>query len=149
MSNLFDKTVVVKVGDDDEKIRVSMEIDGASIAGDTFITNFSGGGASNVQLDRTFGGKLLVTAFGERLEQFSFSGLSAPDSCSGGTSSGSDLGAFYRQYRAGNSGAATPVLKLAFDSNVFRGVILGMNVQPWNVDNRILQYTITAMGSIV
>ena len=149
MARLFDKSQIVKTGDDDEKIRVSMEIDGSAIAGDTFITTFGGGGASNVQLDRTFGGKLLVTAFGERLEQFSFTGLSAPDSCSGSPDSGSDLGAFYRKYRAGTAGPATPVLKMSFDSNVFRGVILGMNVQPWPQDNRMLQYTISVMGTII
>jgi hypothetical protein len=148
MAGLFDKTQLVQVSDDQDRIVVTIEIDGTTVTDDTFLTDFSVGGGSNVQLDRTFGGKLLVTAFGEVLSQGSFSGFSTPNDCSG-EAAGTDLGAIYRKYRAGTNPNRTPVLKMAFDSSVYRGIIMGLSVRPWDKNPRILLYSISAMGSIL
>lgn len=145
---LFQDTEIVKLEDEVKGPKILIKFDGNTISDDIHLLSVEGSGASNVQLDLTFSQSVLVTAFGEKITPLTFRGISVPSQCSGASSERNNLGAFYRRYRAGTNRNRSPVAKLSFQGNVFEGVLLSMQLQPYRIQEvDAWQYGLTVYGS--
>ena len=126
--------------------RIIIKIDGSVITDQIHLLSVVGAGESNVQLDITFDNDMLITAFGEKITPLTFRGISIPASCDSGDAS--DLGAFYRRYRAGTNKTKTPIVQVSLAENVFQGVLVGLVVEPYKLSEiDVLMYGLTVRGS--
>ncbi len=143
---LFTKTQMTYLPGDYTGPRIVIKIDGSVVGGDIHLMSVSGSGESNVQLDVTFDEDMLITAFGEKITPMTFQGISVPSSC--GSVAAADLGAFYRKYRAGTNKKKTPVVQISLAENVFKGVLVGLQVQPYKLSEiDVIMYGLTVRGS--
>jgi len=108
-------------------LKCSITVDDKRIDDDLFLIGIEGEGQSNVQIDNTLGGDILITAFGEKLTTMRIRGIAVGKTCENTTSKSSDLVAFYKKYRAGTN-VKTPELVLTYGSNVFRGFLVGIQI---------------------
>lgn len=144
---LFTTTEAVYLPGDYKGPRIVIKIGGQTISDKIHLLSVTGQGQSNVQIDLTFNSNMIVTAFGEKITPLTFQGISIPNSCSGAPVI-SDLGAFYRQYRAGTNKTRTPVVQVSLQQNVFQGILTGMAIQPYKLSELdVLLYGLTVMGS--
>jgi hypothetical protein len=146
-TSLFSQRKIVKLKETMKDFIVcTVNINGSRVDNDMFLTSVKGDGASNVQIDRTFSGDMVLTAFGEKLTAMTITGLYIASKCSG-TGGNINLMAFYQKYRAGTN-AKTPEIVVTYDKNVFRGVLLGMSLSPYDGQNfNGYNYTFTVFGS--
>jgi hypothetical protein len=144
---LFTERKIVKLKEDlKDFIVCTVTINGSRVDNEMFLTSVKGEGASNVQIDRTFSGDLVLTAFGEKLTGMTIGGVYIASQCPG-TGGKIDLMAFYKKYRAGTN-AKTPEIVVTYDKNIFRGVLLGMSLSPYDGQNfNGYNYSFTVFGS--
>ena len=144
---LFTTTEIVHLPGFYKGPRIIIKIAGNVITDDIHLLSVSGQGQSNVQMDLTFDNNMIVTAFGEKLTSLTFQGISVPSTCDGAPVVG-DLGAFYRKYRAGTNKTNTPVVQVSLQENVFKGILIGMTIQPYKLSEiDVLLYGLTVQGS--
>ena len=126
---LFTEREIVRLkGEFSNPVPCSVEIDGSSVSDQMFLTSVKGEGASNVQVDRTFSGDMVLTAFGEKFTPMTISGLYISSLCSGALPEGNiNLQEFYQQYRAGTNATAQEIT-VTYGDNVFRGVLVGLSL---------------------
>lgn len=151
MADIFGGSNIVQLRGDYDSIgpRVTIKVDGSRISDRMHILSAAGAGKSNIQIDLTFNEHIIITAFGEQVTNMVFDAVAMPVSCdTGRTSSGYDMGAFYRKYRAGTNKNKTPIINISYDGNVFLGVLHAMQVKPYNLqDIDASLYSMTILGN--
>jgi len=148
MADLFPDTRIVQLKGDFKGPRVVVKFDGSRMSDKMHLLSVEGTGQSNIQIDMTFNEHLIVTAFGERVTPLTFRGVSLPGFCDSSVSDANNLGAFYRKYRAGTNKTKTPVCQLSFEGNVFEGILTGMALNPYKLqDIDAFSYALTVQGS--
>ncbi len=145
---LFSECKMVKLkGGLTDFIQCSVTADGKRIDGNLYLSSVQGSGESNIQIDRTFGGDMLVTAFGEKLTPLTLTGLYIASMCPD-SGANENLMKLYARYRAGTN-AKTPVVVVTYGDNVFRGLLAALTLAPYSGSGGIngYSYSLKVIGS--
>ena len=114
---------------------------GTSLSGDYWISNVAATGEVNYQIDLSMSNKMYLTIFGDKVTTLSFSGIAANFTCGG--SKGSDITSLYKKYKASKS-ESPATISVSYGSNfVFKGVLIGMSMQPYNVASGVNAFVFT------
>jgi len=134
----FDKTKVSEpTGDIGRNPKITVVVDGAPLSDDYHLLSQAGSGAADVQIDKTFDDTILVTPFGQKMLPMTIKGLSIPaeNRCAGG--GGKSLATLYKENHAGakRTDGKVSLVKISWDDNVFEGVLVGIQQQPYTLSD--------------
>ena len=116
---------------------------GQTLSGNYWISNVSATGEVNYQIDLAMSDDMYLTVFGDKITTLSFSGIATDVSCDSGGGKKADISSLYKKYKASNSGDPT-VISISYGSNfVFKGVLIGMSMQPYNVASGVNAFVFT------
>lgn len=155
---LFNETKIGTVEAARRQPKVEIQVigkGGGRFSGDFHLISQASQAAADVQIDRTFGGDILVTAFGQKMVPMQISCLSIPRDVACGNvdkAGGTSMAQFYNKYNAGNRGSSTiPILRVGFDGVRFEGILVGLRQRPYTLsdsaDIDLFAYDLTIQGS--
>lgn len=114
-----------------------------TLSGDYWISNVAATGEVNYQIDLAMSDNMYLTVFGDKVTTLSFSGIAANITCSSSGQKKPDITSLYKKYKASNSGDPA-VISIAYGSNfVFKGALIGMSMQPYNVASGVNAFVFT------
>lgn len=115
---------------------------GSTLSGDYWISNVAATGEVNYQIDLSMSNSMFLTVFGDKITTLSFSGIATNVACSSGSSK-SDISSLYKKYKASKSGDAA-IISVSYGSNfVYKGVMIGMSLQPYKVSEGVNAFVFT------
>lgn len=151
MSDLFSTPASVFMGSSSRaKPLATIFVDGRSIDNEIELTSIQGRGEANIQVDSTFKGEILITAFGQKIVPINIMGVARTVTCSSETSSSRNINDFYKSYNAGDK-VDTPVIRVVFANNIFEGFLVGLALSPYSdgsVSLPAYSFQLTIIGGI-
>lgn len=116
---------------------------GKTLSGDYWISNVAATGEVNYQIDLSMSDSMYLTIFGDKVTTLSFSGIATNLACDSGGSHGSDIASLYKQHKASKSGSPS-IISISYGSNfVFKGIMIGMSLQPYKVSEGVNAFVFT------
>jgi hypothetical protein len=126
--------------------------DGRSIDNIIELVSVQGSGEANIQIDSTFSGDILITAFGQKVVPITLKGIARTLTCppAGQTQTNMNINEFYKKYNAGDN-KKTPVMRMVFDNNIFEGALVSLTLSPFTESSTALPayvFQLAIMGGI-
>jgi len=159
MANLFNDTEIGSIGDIRRRAPVTIQVDGSTLQGRFHLLSQQVQAAADVQIDKTFSDDMLVTSFGQKLLPMSLACIALPDNLCSNAVEGSSgvsertLAQLYRNRHAGRrkSNGKVTRITVAFDREVFDGILIGIQQVPHNLSDGasidVFRYTLIIQGN--
>ena len=159
MADLFNDTEIGSIGDARKRAPVTIQVDGSTLQGRFHLISQQVQAGADVQIDKTFSDDILVTSFGQKLLPMSLVCIALPEGLCPAAVEGSNgvsestLAQLYRNRHAGRrkSNGKVTRITVAFDKEVFDGILVGINQVPHNLSDGanldVFRYTLTIQGN--
>lgn len=96
------------------------------------LVQIQGGASANMQFDLSFDDNIFATVYGDKLTTMTVTGVSFPaDVMCEGTPP--DILQYFQDYKATRDDI--PEVSIGFNDHVFKGVLVDMNIAPYNVQS--------------